>query len=291
MRLAVVLVGLAGCNQVFDLKPTVSIDAPGAPDVDDDGVADALDNCPTLANSDQANADDDGFGDACDTCPMTASSSVHNEDRDRFGDDCDLCPGTPDFGADGDNDTVGDLCDPLPDKAGQPNHRVQFDPFLTLPSDWSSSTVAWTQQNDAIAPVMVLDPTDPGLHNASISTSGSWRVTVGLEASEHWDASDSYSIVGESAGGERVECRVECVSDATTTKCIGAAINNGSNVRSTGIVPQPRTSIGIEVANNGAPICMFGSAKSAAGVAPTNGMQIWLRVSPRVRATYVDYVN
>jgi outer membrane protein OmpA-like peptidoglycan-associated protein len=44
-----------------------SDDVPGlAPDADSDGVLDDVDNCPDLANPDQANSDDDALGDACD---------------------------------------------------------------------------------------------------------------------------------------------------------------------------------------------------------------------------------
>jgi cysteine-rich repeat protein len=39
----------------------------GAADSDGDGIPDATDNCPTVANADQADADHDGIGDACDT--------------------------------------------------------------------------------------------------------------------------------------------------------------------------------------------------------------------------------
>jgi hypothetical protein len=40
------------------------------PDTDQDGIPDVADNCPDLANPDQADGDDDGIGDACDdfTC-------------------------------------------------------------------------------------------------------------------------------------------------------------------------------------------------------------------------------
>ena len=36
-------------------------------DDDGDGLADGVDNCPLIANSDQANADSDSAGDVCDT--------------------------------------------------------------------------------------------------------------------------------------------------------------------------------------------------------------------------------
>ncbi|MCK6483155.1 MAG: thrombospondin type 3 repeat-containing protein [Phycisphaerae bacterium] len=40
-------------------------------DYDGDGVPDESDNCPLIANPDQADADGDGVGDACDVCPNT----------------------------------------------------------------------------------------------------------------------------------------------------------------------------------------------------------------------------
>lgn len=43
-----------------------------APDSDSDGIKDTQDNCPTIANGDQADTDHDGLGDACDD---TANSS------------------------------------------------------------------------------------------------------------------------------------------------------------------------------------------------------------------------
>jgi large repetitive protein len=42
-------------------------------DVDGDGVQIPFDNCPAVANSDQADADTDGAGDACDPCPEFAN--------------------------------------------------------------------------------------------------------------------------------------------------------------------------------------------------------------------------
>ena len=43
-------------------------------DSDEDGVADVLDNCPTVNNSDQADADGDSVGDRCDPDPADLTS-------------------------------------------------------------------------------------------------------------------------------------------------------------------------------------------------------------------------
>lgn len=55
---------------------------PNPNDLDGDGVANAVDNCPGVANPDQADADADGKGDACDPCPNAANPGTA------------ACPGT-----------------------------------------------------------------------------------------------------------------------------------------------------------------------------------------------------
>ncbi|MEW5797318.1 MAG: thrombospondin type 3 repeat-containing protein, partial [Candidatus Zixiibacteriota bacterium] len=109
-------------------------------DDDDDGdtVADATDNCPTVANTDQADLDNDGIGDLCDddddgdtvadatdNCPAVANTDQADLDNDGIGDLCDddddgdtvadatdNCPAVANTDqADLDNDGVGDLCD------------------------------------------------------------------------------------------------------------------------------------------------------------------------------------
>lgn len=44
-------------------------------DQDGDGMRDAVDNCPTTPNPDQADTDGDGVGDACDNCPLRANAN------------------------------------------------------------------------------------------------------------------------------------------------------------------------------------------------------------------------
>src|SRR3990170_7871013 len=45
-------------------------------DSDADGVANLVDNCPDVANADQADGDADGLGDACDSSPSGAVGSL-----------------------------------------------------------------------------------------------------------------------------------------------------------------------------------------------------------------------
>ena len=70
-------------------------------DTDDDGILDASDNCPTIANEDQLDKDTNGIGDACedfdhdgvlnakDNCPTVPNKLQKDEDFDSVGDKCD----------------------------------------------------------------------------------------------------------------------------------------------------------------------------------------------------------
>jgi N-acetylneuraminic acid mutarotase len=86
------------------------------PDAEGDGVPELCDNCPGLANSDQADADADDVGDACDSCT--------DLDGDAFGDPgfplntcgLDNCPSNANPSqADFDTDGAGDVCDSCTD--------------------------------------------------------------------------------------------------------------------------------------------------------------------------------
>jgi len=140
------------CNKVID-DPWPDTDGDGihdCADVDDDndGVIDAVDNCPLIANEDQGDADGDKIGDACeddddddgildgaDNCPLVANSGQADQDNDGIGDACDsdidgdgvankddTCPLLPNPDqTDTDQDGAGDACDDDDDNDGIPD--------------------------------------------------------------------------------------------------------------------------------------------------------------------------
>jgi hypothetical protein len=78
----------------------------GVTDQDGDTIPDGLDNCPTVANPDQADSDADGVGDLCDNCVNVANPRVpagfldanpwatlsggqRDDDHDGYGNVCD----------------------------------------------------------------------------------------------------------------------------------------------------------------------------------------------------------
>jgi hypothetical protein len=111
---------IAACNQLYGLDGTTSTKPT---DTDDDGIVDAVDNCPAVKNADQFDSDADGRGDRCDDCPLIA-----NGDRDDF-----------------DHDGIGDACDPHPKDTKDCLLLVDSfaDPALFAPS-WTTSGITTT---------------------------------------------------------------------------------------------------------------------------------------------------
>ncbi len=85
-----------------------------APDIDEDSVADASDNCPTVSNETQEDRDSDTYGDACDAFPDDASE-WSDRDGDGVGDNSDMFPNDPAESRDSDKDGVGDNADAFPE--------------------------------------------------------------------------------------------------------------------------------------------------------------------------------
>ncbi|MBO4350403.1 MAG: thrombospondin type 3 repeat-containing protein [Proteobacteria bacterium] len=111
-------------------------DYTAADDADGDGIADDVDNCPTIFNPirpmeldrKQTDTDDDGWGDICDPYPLCAANDAtcdddtppteKDTDKDGIKDAVDNCPtkANPDQ-ADADGDGKGDICDACPNDA------------------------------------------------------------------------------------------------------------------------------------------------------------------------------
>lgn len=101
------------------------------PDLDGDGVPDATDRCPTVAD-DQHDEDGDLVGDACDNCPTVANPDQANVGETMAG-----------AAADG----AGDACDPFPRRPG--NDIVLFESFANPSPLWTVDGGAWSFAADA----------------------------------------------------------------------------------------------------------------------------------------------
>jgi hypothetical protein len=196
LRPAIVLLTLAGgCNELFDLRETAPVVQDF--DFDGDGHDNLHDNCPTVANPDQADADHDQIGDACDPCPLGPEAHVdvdadgvddacdpcllgpqHDEDGDGLMDACDNCPAVPNPDQlDTDQDGLGDACDL--DAAAE--HRVFFDGFATLAPAWRSLD-RWAAISDQASPVgSTSAATDYRLWNPDEGVVGTnWHFEIGF---------------------------------------------------------------------------------------------------------------
>lgn len=120
---------------------------PGNPDLDNDGVLNSVDNCPTVKNADQHDEDGDDFGDLCDPCPF-----ISGDDKDT------------------DTDGVGDECDPNPGVAKE--RYVLFDPF-------TANNALWDYQTAPANDVMVTDGDNSTLEVSAKHT----RVYIGGQLS------------------------------------------------------------------------------------------------------------
>jgi hypothetical protein len=111
----------------FDNLSITASEVAGVVDMDNDGIADDIDNCPNNANAAQTDTDGDGLGDACDNCldvdhdticgpvdncPNVANQSQIDADGDGIGDACDAC-------IDVDHDTICGPVDNCPNVANQ----------------------------------------------------------------------------------------------------------------------------------------------------------------------------
>lgn len=88
-------------------------------DLDGDRLANRTDNCPLIANPDQADVNADGDGDACSIVdPRTGALTLLDSDRDGFPDgidNCNLVPNVDQADAIRGADLIGDACEEFSD--------------------------------------------------------------------------------------------------------------------------------------------------------------------------------
>jgi hypothetical protein len=97
-------------------------------DIDNDGVRDAVDNCPNVYNPEQLDANGNGTGDCCDPTPgcggcaqpaCDQQCSPPDSDGDGVTDAIDNCPNVYNpQQLDANGNGTGDCCDPKPDCGG-----------------------------------------------------------------------------------------------------------------------------------------------------------------------------
>jgi hypothetical protein len=114
------------------------------PDVDVDGIADTMDNCPNVYNPGQFDYDLDGIGDECDDDPYNQDT-----DGDGIGDTHDNCPSVQNpEQKDLDTDGLGDACDDDIDGDGIVNNIEQNYDFL---SEYNKSDALEDHDGDGVA--------------------------------------------------------------------------------------------------------------------------------------------
>ena len=200
MRVAVLLV-LAACS--FHVNPAgVTRDAPPS---QSDGPADGMTIADAPADGSGSDTDTDSDGDtivdSMDNCPTVANTDQLDWDRDQHGDACDHCPHLPSAtDPDGDGDGVGDACDPRPATAG--DSIALWDGFYDTAgiTGWADGGTGGTGTWAVTGAKLVQSATDPNqfasfyepttYQHVYVATSvivGSWNPNATIGVCSGWD--------------------------------------------------------------------------------------------------------
>ena len=116
---------------------------------DRDAIRDKGDNCPNIANNDQADADSDKLGDACDPTPKGSVSGDGDIDNDTIPNKKDNCVTFKNKNQeDSDDDGLGDVCDTYPLVFGQ-NHTIKAGDSTCYKHLTEKHFSPWSLQNRA----------------------------------------------------------------------------------------------------------------------------------------------
>ncbi|MDG1938078.1 MAG: carboxypeptidase-like regulatory domain-containing protein, partial [Pseudomonadales bacterium] len=96
---------LVACESSQNTEDTIDTDN----DTDLDTINNPIDNCPSIANTDQADTDSDGAGDICDSFPNDANNDIDDDTVSGEIDNCPTVANTDQLGTD--MDDIGDACD------------------------------------------------------------------------------------------------------------------------------------------------------------------------------------
>jgi len=191
-------------DSVLDGEDAFPLDPAESADTDLDTIGNNGDNCPAIANTNQADSDEDGVGDACEA----------DSDGDAVVDDTDNCPAMPNTDqADLDGNGIGDVCD-----ATTATGNIDAESPVNLNS-WSTgfnATYEYTvQESDTLGGSLQewkidIEPTDPVIvTNAWINSGYNAGVSLNGPANARVFTNEGKGYIDELVAGDVIRFTVQ----------------------------------------------------------------------------------